>query len=128
MDIRAIINLLENEAWGDGPAGQFIREFNAWEAANISPDLNISSDFEYRGENEVYIDYLFIPVEIRGQGWGKKFMEAICALADKYQIELTLVPMWQDDENEHDENFNLADWYRNFGFLPGNFELVREPE
>jgi GNAT superfamily N-acetyltransferase len=124
--MRDLMNIVENSAWGNGPAGKWVTEFNKWEKKNIPADLNISFDAAKRGEDRVYIDYLYIPAEIRAKGWGSKIMTAAVQLADKYGVTLTLVPMWQDDEVE--QNVNLWDWYANYGFGAGDEGMIRYPE
>lgn len=111
------------EHWGDGPAGQFLKAYTAWEDASIH-DEGFSVELEKRGDRDVYLDYLWVPEDLRTNGYGSKIMQALTHYADEFGVRIHLFPLWQDDEKP---SIDLARWYEKFGFAWGEKEMTYTP-
>lgn len=61
------------------------------------------------------------------QGNGTKMLRELCLQADKYQVILSLSPIFiPDNENEPMSDEDLQSWYGRFGFA-GSSPFKREP-
>jgi hypothetical protein len=61
------------------------------------------------------------------RGNGSKMLRGLCCQADKYQIILSLSPIFiPDNENKPMNDGELRSWYERFGFA-GNSPFKREP-
>ena len=67
-------------------------------------------------EQGVEIDYIEVPEDLRGQGWGDKVMAILSHLADQQNVTLWLTAADED----------LEDWYWKHGFTGGR-HMVRRP-
>ena len=64
----------------------------------------------------VEINYIEVPEDLRGQGWGDKVMAVLGHLADQHNVTLVLTATDED----------LEDWYWKHGFEGGR-HMVRKP-
>lgn len=88
--------------------------------AYLSPNFGytrVSPDFAIAPANDAIPRYLLNRIEVargteKGQGWGTKLLQQICAEADQEQVEL-LLGVSPDDDSYF---WPLARWYAKFGF------------
>ena len=59
------------------------------------------------------------------KGHGSKILNSICRQADKYNIQLYVEPV-ADDEDTNISLHKLTSWYQSFGFV-GHIIMVRPP-
>jgi GNAT superfamily N-acetyltransferase len=102
----------------DGPRGEYNFYFGAH-----PQDCRITLSFD--GANTVTLTHILVPESRRRSGVGTKFMNALCACADKHDITLNLISDETDDaidddeqgESDYDEGEHwLQNWYMTFGF------------
>lgn len=74
-------------------------------------------DLEDGESGEVEINYIEVPEDLRGQGWGDKVMAVLTNLADHYGVTLYLTAADED----------LEDWYWKHGFTGGR-KMTRKPQ
>ena len=61
------------------------------------------------------------------RGYGSRILQQLCYQADKYQITLSLSPIFMPNgRNEPMSTEQLISWYRRFGFK-GNSPFKRDP-
>ena len=68
------------------------------------------------GDFGIEINYIEVPEDFRGQGWGDKVMAVLGHLADQMNITLVLTAADED----------LEDWYWKHGFEGGR-HMTRKP-
>lgn len=111
--MRQFINLVETAQAEDH--GFIDRALSAIDEAGVPEQVIVDlKDGEH--DKEVEINYIEVPEDIRGQGWGDKVMAVLCHLADHYGVELFLTAADED----------LEDWYWKHGF-EGSRHMTRKP-
>jgi GNAT superfamily N-acetyltransferase len=69
--------------------------------------------FVYRGVNNIHIQEIRLPKELRGQGIGSKVIKTIQEYAKKVDMPITLSP-----EADKGYKAKLMQFYKNLGFKP----------
>lgn len=110
--MRQFINLVETAQADDH--GFVDRALAAVDEAGV-PD-SVVLDLKDGDNGEVEINYIEVPEDLRGQGWGDKVMAVLTHLADHYNVTLFLTAADED----------LEDWYWKHGFEGGR-HMTRKP-
>lgn len=110
--MRQFINLVETAQADDH--GFVDRALAAVDEAGV-PD-SVVLDLKDGENGEVEINYIEVPEDLRGQGWGDKVMAVLGHLADQQNVTLVLTAADED----------LEDWYWKHGFEGGR-HMVRKP-
>ncbi len=116
---------MNENGWGAGPAVRFRNLFNQWEHAGGLP-AGVDVDFSKRSDNQVHIEQIYVPHELRGTGVGNIALEKLKSLADTTHILITLNPAWTDEEIA--PTIDLFRWYERHGFHDGYDEEIPDLE
>ena len=126
---------------------EYIKEFESRYSGNRDkskkmdiyppPDSAYPLVVEYSGKDIgcVYLHYerefinpmvwiMYLRSYDQGEGYGKKILNELCSLADKYNVVLYLEPV--PDRGSDLTHGDLVAWYRKFGFS-GQHTMEREP-
>ena len=80
--------------------------------------------------NMVEIDFIEVPQDLQGQGYGSKVLKILTQTADEMDVTLVLHVAQADDPDEEEDwpmNFSdLSDWYARYGF-EGDRKMIRTP-
>lgn len=122
--MRQFIDIIENAHWGNNVASQTLSDYMTWENSLPQETRDLFNlELEKHSDDTVYIDNLVVWPEARGTGLANIVMNTIVQAARDNNARLTLVPVWQDDEEDPSRG-RLSDWYRRqFGFVPVNGTL-----
>jgi hypothetical protein len=112
------------ESSDETPASTLVSTVKAWVAANAPAAINV--ELMAQNDTSVYLDNLWVPQEARGEGWGTKIMGLITQTAVSLGVTITLDPMWTDETQDPD--FDLSNWYADFGFRSSNSGMIFDPE
>lgn len=81
----------------------------------------------YTNENISYVHIFHIGSFKINRGDGSKILQELCIQADRYQIILSLSPIYMPNgKNESMSDDRLRSWYSRFGFR-GSPQFKREP-
>ena len=81
--------------------------------------------------NMVEIDYIEVPHDLQGHGYGSKVLKILTQTADEMDVTLVLHVAQMDDPAEEEDwpmSFeDLSSWYERYGFH-GDRKMVRHPQ
>ena len=127
--MSALIDKIINESRESGGTeyiSKVNRLINDYESMGCTVDL-------YPGKfSSLNLSTIKVPPDRKNEGIGTKFMEELCAIADKFLITVTLTPSKDFRSNLE----RLKGFYRRFGFKPNtgrhadhrfSNSMIREP-
>jgi hypothetical protein len=94
-------------------------EFYGW-LATKGYDRFAQIDLDARDENLVHIELISVNWSKRRSGYGAEILTALCAYADKHEIDLSLQPEALDQNTP-----DLPSWYARFDFDWRGDEMIR---